>query len=209
MHDRSWFARHPVEVGFDLLGFILQVEVDGEIASGRIVELEAYGGPEDQAAHSNRLRAAKPVLGGEPGHLYVYRSYGIHTMANVVSHEPGRTGGVLIRALEPVAGIETQERRRRTTVPRLLTRGPGVLTQALGLTLDDNRYDVCAGGRIQLLPGEPPAQVLAGPRIGISRSIDHPWRLFDAESLFVSAHRRGEEITRDSIPELIQAGNIP
>jgi DNA-3-methyladenine glycosylase len=149
------------------------------------------------------------VLGGEPGHLYVYRSYGIHTMANVVSHEPGLTGGVLIRALEPVDGIDIQEQRRGTTVPRLLTRGPGVLTQALGLTLDDNRYDVCNGGRIRLEPGAPPEQVLAGPRIGISRSLDHPWRLFDANSRFVSAHRRGVPVTRDSIPELIQAGDIP
>jgi DNA-3-methyladenine glycosylase len=208
MPDRAWFERHPVAVAFDLLGCELIVERDGEVSSGRIVELEAYGGPEDLAAHSGRLNAAKPVLFGEPGHLYVYRSYGIHTMVNMVSHGPGRAGGVLIRALEPMQGVEFQERRRGTTVPRLLTRGPGVLCQALGLTLEDNRYDIVAGGRIRLQPGTPPENVLAGPRIGISRSVDHPWRLFDAASRMVSSHRRGTPVDRAMIPKLIEAGEI-
>lgn len=206
MRERAWFERHPMTVAFDLLGKELIVEREDATTSGRIVEVEAYGGPDDLAAHSGRLKAAKPLLFGEAGHLYVYRSYGIHTMVNVVAHTADRAGGILIRAAEPLQGIETQQRRRATTNPRLLTRGPGVLTQALGLTLGDNGYDLLQEGNIRLRSGDVPSLVIAGPRIGISRSVDHPWRLFDGESEFVSSHRRGATIDTSMLQELIEAG---
>jgi DNA-3-methyladenine glycosylase len=206
VNDRAWFRRHPVRVAFDLIGATLVVARDGERMSGRITETEAYAGPYDLASHSARLKAARISLSGEPGCLYMYRSYGIHTMLNVVSHEDGDAGGVLIRALEPVDGIEFMASRRGTSEPRALTVGPGVLCQALGLRLGDLGYDLIGGQEITIAAGVRPASVMAGPRIGISRSIDHRWRFFDSISRFVSAHRRGEVVTPDMLDAVIEDG---
>jgi DNA-3-methyladenine glycosylase len=199
MPDRSWFERHPLEVAFDLLGMAVAVERDGTRTSGRIVEVEAYGGMSDPASHASFLKAGKENLYDEAGRLYMYRSYGIHTMLNVVAHEPGVAGAILIRALEPLSGIPVMQERRKTETLRSLTTGPGVLCQALGLRLTDNRYDLVEGTTIQLLPGSPPDQVVAGPRIGITKAVDHPWRLFEAGSQFVSSHRRGTVVDRLSL----------
>jgi DNA-3-methyladenine glycosylase len=199
MSDRSWFERHPLEVAFDLLGMEVAVERDGTRTSGRIVEVEAYGGMTDPASHATFLKAGKIALFGEPGRLYMYRSYGIHTMLDFVAHEPGVAGAILIRALEPLTGIPLMQARRGTDRLRSLTTGPGVLCQAMDLRLTDNGYDLVNGSEIQLLPGTPPDLVIAGPRIGISRAVDHPWRLFEAGSPFVSSHRRGELVDRSSL----------
>jgi DNA-3-methyladenine glycosylase len=205
MRERAWFERHPLAVAFDLLGQVFVAERDGACASGRIVEVEAYAGPDDLASHSGRLKRARPMLFGEVGRLYMYRSYGIHTMLNIVAHEPGMAGAILIRALEPVDGIAIMQARRSVESLRSLTRGPGVLCQALGLRLADNDHDLLARSEISLEPGEPVESVIAGPRIGITRSMEHPWRLFDADSSFVSAHRRGVPVTRDDLQYLVDA----
>lgn len=197
--NREWFERHPLAVAFDLLGMEIVVERDGARTSGRIVEVEAYGGPDDFASHANNLKAGKAALYNEVGRLYMYRSYGIHTMLNVVAHEPDVAGAILIRALEPTTGIPTMQERRQTEKLRLLTSGPGVLCQSLGLRLTDNRYDLIEETSIRLVAGTQPIRVMCGPRIGISKSIDHPWRLFDADSSFVSSHRRGQMVDRSTL----------
>src|SRR5438445_891737 len=137
---RSFYARHTVDVARDLLGKVL---VHGETA-GRIVETEAYLGGDDLAAHSARgITNRTRVIFGPPGHAYVYFIYGMYECLNLVCEPEGQPGCVLIRALEPVAGIEIMRQHRpRARSPRDLASGPGKLTLALGITRADNGADV-------------------------------------------------------------------
>ena len=140
---RSFYARDTVEVARGLLGKIL---VHGE-TSGKIVETEAYLGGDDLAAHSARgITDRTRVIFGPPGHAYVYFIYGMYECLNLVAEPDGKPGCVLIRALEPVAGIETMQRRRPAAASlRDLTSGPGRLTLALGITRAQNGVDVTRG----------------------------------------------------------------
>jgi len=201
--DSSRFARHPVEVAFDLVGCHLGVERDGALAIGRIVETEAYSGIDDEASHSFRMKGPREVMSREPGTIYVYRSYGIHTCFNIVSHEPGKTGGVLIRAIEPVAGIELMRARRGSVPDSQIGKGPGNVGQALGVLLTDVGDHILQGNVFSLTPGTPSPEVWCSPRIGISRAVDHPWRFFDPQSRSVSSRRRGQPIDRESVSTLI------
>lgn len=203
--SHHWFERHPVAVAFDLLGCMLLVDRDDQMTSGRIVEVEAYAGPDDLASHAGTLRAGKSALHGESGLLYMYRSYGIHTMLNIVAHGPSAAGAVLIRAVEPVAGLEIMQARRGSRDATSLASGPGNVGQAMGFRLSDNGVDLQKSSWIDLKPGPPPSRIWAGPRIGISRSVARPWRLFDADSAFVSSHRRGNPV--ESIPDLISVND--
>lgn len=205
MHlPREFFVRHPLMVAFDLLGWNVTVDRDSAVVSGRIVEVEAYAGPEDPASHAAKYRTGVVALSSLPGTLYMYRSYGIHTMWNIVAHEPGAYGAVLIRAIEPGDG-EAIMRDRRGPRARKLACGPGSLCQALDLRLSDDRADVLSIGWLKLASERSCTAVLAGPRIGISAGLSARWRLFDANSRDVSAHRRGEMVTRDKISALIPA----
>lgn len=199
---RVFFQRHPLLVAFDLLGYEVTVERDGSRVSGRIVEVEAYAGPEDAASHAGRYRAGTAALASSPGLLYMYRSYGIHTMWNIVAHVPDHSGAVLIRAVEPTTG-EAVMRERRGPRAKRLASGPGSVCQALGLRLSDDGTDLLSIDwlRVSARPGY--AVVLAGPRIGITRGLSAPWRVFDGGSVDVSAHRRGSLVDRDMIHALI------
>jgi DNA-3-methyladenine glycosylase len=179
--DRRFFARSVHAVAPDLIGATLLCRGVG----GIIVEVEAYH-QADPAAHSHRGRTPRnAVMFGPPGHAYVYRSYGIHWCLNFVCEPEGSASAVLIRALQPTAGMVTMRRRRRVKEERLLCSGPGRLCQALGVTGDDN-------GRALELPqfelraraSEP--EIAVGPRIGISRAIEHPWRYGLNASPFLS-----------------------
>jgi DNA-3-methyladenine glycosylase len=200
--DRGWFERHPVRVAFDLIGTVLRVTRDGATVTGRVVETEAYAGPLDLASHSSRMESARKKLSHTPGTLYMYRSYGIHTMLNIVAHVPGGTGGVLIRALEPIDGIDTMVERRRGT-SRSLATGPGVLTQSFGLRLTDLGLDLLTSDEIELEYRTEPVLVSASERIGISRSVSAPWRFFATGNRYVSAHRRGIPVTVDDLDTTI------
>lgn len=197
--DRSWLTRHPAEVAFDLIGCHLTTTRDGIVTIGRIVEAEAYSGLDDPASHSYRMKGPREVMSREPGTIYVYRSYGIHTCFNIVSHEQNETGGVLIRAIEPIEGIDVM-RERRGNVPDLqLGRGPGNVGQALGVLLTDIGDDLFTSDVFLLEHDERPVEIWSSSRIGISKAVDHPWRFFDPVSKAVSAHRRGERTDQHSI----------
>jgi DNA-3-methyladenine glycosylase len=172
------------DVARELVGCTLLADGVG----GVIVETEAYG-PGDPASHSFRGRTARnAAMFGPPGCLYVYRSYGVHWCANVVCEPDGVGAAVLLRALEPAAGVEEMTRRRGVADPLLLCSGPGRLTQALGLT---GEHDGLRLDRLpfSLLPGSEPPELAAGPRIGISSAQDLPWRYSLAGSPFVSRPR--------------------
>jgi DNA-3-methyladenine glycosylase len=157
--------------------------VDG--VGGIIVETEAYD-REDPASHTfSGPTQRNAVMFGPPGRAYVYLSYGIHWCLNFVCRESGHGAGVLIRALEPTTGIARMVARRRVKDPRLLCSGPGRLTQALAVTHAHN------GRRIdrppfRLLPAPARCKVVSGPRIGITKAVDQPWRFGLAGSRYVS-----------------------
>jgi DNA-3-methyladenine glycosylase len=189
--ERAFYERPTVDVARDLLGHMLiSVTPEGRTA-GCIVETEAYLGADDPASHAARLRTGRvEAMWGEPGIAYVYRSYGIHAMLNVVTEPLGETGAVLIRALEPVFGIDLMRVRRGSEDERLLCSGPGKLCQALAISLDLHGTDLVSSDRLWISPGETPHDVSASGRIGISRGQAHPWRLWVTGNPHVSAHRR-------------------
>jgi len=126
---------------------------------------------------------------GPPGHLYVYRSYGIHWCANIVCEQPGRAAGVLLRALEPTQGLERMRARRGVADERLLCSGPGRLTQALGVTGADDGADL-SRPPFALVPPTAPVVVERTTRIGITRAVEEPWRYVEAGSSWSSRRRR-------------------
>ena len=174
--------RSPHEVAPELIG--AELYVDG--VGGVIVEVEAYD-HEDPAAHAYRnrrtARNASMFLGG--GHVYVYRSYGIHWCLNVVCGVEDVAGAVLLRALEPVAGLEEMRVRRGVADPRLLCSGPGRLCQALGVTHEHDGLSVLAPP-FELRARRQSVEVVTGPRIGITKAAERPWRYGLAGSRFVS-----------------------
>jgi DNA-3-methyladenine glycosylase len=207
--DREWFSRHPVVVAWDLIGCILTVRRDGETVAGRIVEVEAYAGPADPASHASRLAVAKQAMAGPPGTVYTYLSYGIHTMMNLVSHEPGQAGGILLRAVEPLTGLKVMRERRNLADEHRLGRGPGSLGQAFGIRLSDIGTDIFCSDEFDVAYGDSSHPVHAGPRIGISKATLAPWRFFEHPSPFVSGHRRGQPVERERVPSLIPPPGAP
>jgi len=190
--DRDFYARDTRVVARALLGQLLVHATAEGRASGRIVETEAYLGPDDLASHAARLRKGRvEVMWGESGIAYVYRSYGIHTMFNVVAERRGETGAVLIRALEPLDGLDLMRQRRGVENERLLCSGPGKLCQALGIGLDMQGADLVMDDRRWIAAADPPSAIEMSGRIGISRAKEDPWRYWIAGNLHVSAHRRG------------------
>lgn len=186
--DSARVADFPIDLSADapvvaraLIG--CTVLVDG--VGGRIVETEAYD-RDDPASHTfGGPSGRNAAMFGPPGHAYIYRSYGLHWCFNIVCREDGHGAGVLIRALEPTVGIEVMRERRGMTNDRLLCAGPGRLTQALGITQDHYGLSVFAPP-FSLVAPSGPVDVVTGPRIGISKAIDLPWRFGERGSPYVS-----------------------
>jgi DNA-3-methyladenine glycosylase len=182
---RPFYNRPAVEVARDLLGKVIR---HGKTA-GTIVETEAYLGGNDLAAHSARgLTDRTRVIFGPPGHAYVYLIYGMYECLNIVAEPPGQPGCVLIRAVEPVAGIELMQ-RRRPAARRVeqLASGPGKLTLALGITRKLNGADVTKGPlTVHEADSPEPFEIVTAPRIGITECADWPLRFYIAGSRFVS-----------------------
>jgi DNA-3-methyladenine glycosylase len=180
----DFFERSVHVVARDLIGCTLLHGGCG----GVIVETESYE-RDDPACHAYVGRTARnEVLFGPPGRAYVYLSYGIHSLLNAVAEPDGDAAAVLIRALEPTAGIAAMRRRRRREPIEELCSGPGKLTEALGVSLSDNGASLDSAP-FAVLAREPQwsgVEVVAGPRIGISKAIERPWRFSAAGSRFVS-----------------------
>jgi DNA-3-methyladenine glycosylase len=182
---RSFYLRSATEVARDLLGKIV---VHGPTA-GMIVETEAYLGVSDPAAHSFRgVTPRTKVMFGPPGHAYVYFIYGMYECLNLVCEPAGQAGCVLIRALEPVAGLELMKRRRPAArKPEDLASGPGKLTLALAINRAQNGVDVTRGSLVVRRPVRPVVhEIDTTPRVGISQAADWPLRFLIRGSRFVS-----------------------
>lgn len=196
--DRSFFARNPRRVARELLGKVLVRQSEDQFLSGRIVEMEAYLGKNDPAAHSAAGKTARnSVLFGPPGYAYIYFIYGNHYCLNVSCEPDGKAGGVLFRALEPLEGIEEMARARKVALqgPRdlvRLTSGPGRLAEAFGVTrARDNGCDLTSSNSSLWIgdDGFRARNIQVTPRIGISKAADHPLRYILAGNLFVSGRR--------------------
>ena len=185
MIGREFFARSVHEVAPDLLGVTLLVDGVG----GPIVEVEAYH-HEDPASHGfGGPTERNAAMFGPPGHAYVYRSYGIHWCLNFVCEEEGAASAVLLRALEPAFGLDAMRARRGLDEPRLLASGPGRLCQALAVTRDhDGRPLDEPPFELRARTAEP--EIVRGPRIGITRARELPWRFGIAGSKYLSRPMR-------------------
>jgi len=194
---RSFYARHGLQVAPELLGLVLVHETPEGTTAGRIVEVEAYIGPEDRACHAfaGRRTRRNEIMWGPAGYAYVYFVYGMHYCLNVVCGEEGTPHAVLIRGMEPVLGLDLMASRRgfvppsSSPLPRflhMLAAGPGRLCQAMGITTAQNGTDLVTGP-LYLVTGKPcsaheqPPAVACGPRIGIGYAGEaqaYPWRFY-------------------------------
>jgi DNA-3-methyladenine glycosylase len=182
--ERAFYARSVHEVARDLIG----CTVRHAGAAGRIVETESYHMDEPACHAYAGLTSRSRTLFGPPGNAYVYFSYGVHSLLNAVCEEEGVGAAVLIRALEPVEGVEVMHARRGLERAEDLCSGPGKLTQALAIGLSLNGSSL-VDGPIEVLAREPVARaprIVLGERIGITKAADLPWRFCDADSRHVS-----------------------
>ena len=185
--DRPFFSRYTPDVAQSLLGCLLVRKIGSAKLSGRIVEVEAYRGADDPASHSFRGATKRSaIMFGEPGHVYVFFSYGNHWCLNFTTEEEGKPGAVLIRALEPIEGVTRMAKNRGVSDVTLLTNGPGKLTEALSIDRDFNGEDVVTSKRLFLLGREDPVKLKASRRIGISKGKEKRWRYYIDENPFVS-----------------------
>ena len=198
---RGFYARPTLEVAPQLLGKVLVHRTAAGLTSGIIVEVEAYIGENDPACHAapGRTKRNAPLYGG-PGHAYVYLNYGVHYLVNVVTEPEGSPAAVLIRALEPLEGIDLMRRRRmrartarhtpRPNIPNeALCKGPGNVTHAMGITLRDNRLDL-RGDRLYIEDRGFRARAISwSPRIGISVGTEHHWRCYAEGHVSVSGRQ--------------------
>jgi DNA-3-methyladenine glycosylase len=187
---RSFYEQNTLEVARQLLGkYLVRQHADGP-TSGRIVETEAYIGPEDKACHASRGRTARTeIMFGRAGHAYVYLIYGFHCMLNIVTEAVDIPAAVLIRAVEPADGIQLMQSRRRTAELRSLASGPGKLCQAFAIDRTLNGDDLC--GQVIYVEDrrEPAPRVVTAPRIGVDYAgkwKHKPWRFLIRNNDFVS-----------------------
>jgi len=189
---RSFYSRPTLRVARDLLGKYFIRRAGRFVFVGKIVEVEAYRGSIDPASHAYRGKTPRnEVMFGEAGHLYVYFTYGMHFCANVVTECPGKAGAVLLRALEPIRGLERMKLNRTTKGRSLdlfqLTNGPAKFCQAFSIVRNDNGTDLL-GDRIYITEGEPvvDSEVSRSQRVGIRTGRDKKWRYFVKGNPWVS-----------------------
>jgi len=198
--DEAFFQREAVvAISHDLIGMILCSEMNGNVTGGRIVETEAYGGITDCASHAygGRRTGRTETMYATGGICYIYLCYGIHHLFNLVTGPKGRPDAVLIRALEPVRGIETMlDRRNLNRVQRRVAGGPGLVSQALGITTNQNGISLLDSGKIWLESDQnwksvhkSETEIIASPRVGVDyagEDADRPWRFRLKGSKFTS-----------------------
>lgn len=195
----SFFQRPAAEVAQDLLGRVLVSRLGGTLAAGRIVETEAYLGATDPASHAwgGRRTPRNEALFGPPGTWYVYRSYGMHWCANLVTAPADTGGAVLLRAVEPVEGLDEIRRRRAGVPDRALCAGPGRLAQALAITRAVDGLAQSRATGLWVVEGEPlgTGGVERTPRIGITRAADWPLRFAEAGTRWASRPPRVQRMS--------------
>jgi DNA-3-methyladenine glycosylase len=185
---RSFYARPSTDVAPALLGRILVRRTSAGILTARIVEVEAYA-PTDPASHAFRGETRRnAVMFGPPGHLYVYFTYGMHHCMNVVTGERGEGSAVLLRAAEPIEGIDAMRAARHRDALRDLCSGPAKLCQAFGVDRSLDGWDLVAGPELWIAEGGsvPPTMIASGPRVGIRVGVDLPWRFRIRDDPWVS-----------------------
>ena len=192
--SRAFYDRPATAVARDLLGCVVETRTGDGVVGLRLVEVEAYAGESDAASHAWRGPTPRTqVMYGPPGRSYVYLSYGMHWVLNVVCLGVGTASAVLLRAAEVVEGVELVRQRRRPGTPDLrLASGPGNLAAALGLDAAWNDLDLTSTGgelRLRAATPVPDSDVITAPRVGISRAVDTPWRYAVADDLHVSGPR--------------------
>lgn len=189
---REFFARDVLSVSKGLLGRTLVHELDEGVVAGRIVEVEAYHALGDQASHAARGQTARnSVMFGPPGYAYVYFTYGMHHCLNLVAEPSGVAAAVLIRAVEPLEGLDLMRSRRAGATDRLLASGPGRLAQAFGITLAHNGADLVEGRLwIDAQRQKVQEEISVSPRIGISAGVELAWRFY-IDGPWVSRRRSG------------------
>ncbi|HUC19999.1 MAG TPA: DNA-3-methyladenine glycosylase [Candidatus Polarisedimenticolaceae bacterium] len=189
MLESTFYNQDSLTAAQALLGCeLIYIPAGGEPVGGRIAETEAYR-QDDEASHSYRgLTKRNAVMFGAGGHAYVYFTYGVHYCFNVVVGEAGFAEAVLIRALEPTHGVKQMELNRGTSEQWQLCSGPGKLVQALGLGRQHNGASLLTP-ELQIRERTVQPRVIAGPRIGISRAADKPWRFMIADSPWVTRHK--------------------
>lgn len=208
---RAFYARPVLQVARATIGKILVHEGPQGRVSGRIVEAEAYRGPQDRAAHSfgGRRTARTEVMFGPPGYAYVFFVYGMHWHVNIVTTAVDAPEAVLIRAVEPLEGIELMARRRGLAPERReLTNGPGKLCQAFGI--DASLYAADLTRRVLYLTEGPASKVARSKRIGVDYAgawADKPWRFYDPDSRFVSRVRSSTRASRETTPDSPRSGS--
>lgn len=191
---RSFYRRPTLDVARDLVGTVLVRRLRGRDIAGRVVEVEAYIGEDDPACHAFHGRTARTdVMYGPPGHAYVYFTYGMHFMLNVVTEREGFPAAVLFRALQPLLGLSSMRERRRGAPDSLLTNGPARLCAALGVDLRLNRCDLTRGPLfLAEAQGPPPREsIVWTARVGIRDGLDRIWRCYERGNAFVSKGRPG------------------
>jgi DNA-3-methyladenine glycosylase len=185
---RGFYARETVEVAKALVGSNLVRVLGRSRLVGKIVEVEAYRGSDDPASHAYRGVTPRNVpMFGEPGHAYVYFTYGNHYCLNATTQESGTPGAVLIRAVEPLEGIHFMRKRRPKASNTALTNGPGKLTKALGIDKSFNKIDLTKYGPLFITrgSGEKP-RIACSARVGIREGTNLPWRFYLPENPHVS-----------------------
>lgn len=192
--DKAFYLRNDVvQIGQELLGTVLNTRIGNKITSGTIVETEAYCGSIDRASHAypSRLTNRNKIMFEEGGKAYVYLIYGIHYLFNIVTNQSNMADAILIRAIEPVAGLDTMMQRRRKNSMKRLTSGPGILSEAMGIDKSFYGEDL-TGNRVWLeyAPENPEKiQIIKTTRIGVDYAGDDaklPWRFYIKDNPWIS-----------------------
>jgi DNA-3-methyladenine glycosylase len=201
---RSFYARNTIDVAIDLLGCHIISNVGDIKTGGMIVEAEAYIGEDDEACHAHPGPTARNlIMYGKAGMLYVYFTYGMYNMMNIITERPGIPAAVLIRAIEPTHNIEEMAHRRSTQNSYEISSGPGKLTQALGITVEHKGADLCGSNIYVKGPREKKIEIMASPRVGIGdRWHEKLWRFFIKDNPHVS---KVPKIIRQAVFELYEA----
>lgn len=186
---RTFYEKNTVRVAKELLGKVLVRRLGSMRLEGIIVETEAYRGHDDAGSHAYRGQTKRnQVMFGEPGHAYVYFTYGMHYCLNVTTEPIGQPGAVLVRAVQPIRGVSEMMSLRGTQHVEDLTNGPAKLTQAFAVTKTLNGHDLTSGRKLYIaeLSSPEPCSLASGTRIGIKAGAEKPWRFFAKGNSFVS-----------------------